>query len=973
MFKFIKNQFTNMRIKTLAYIASFAIFCILISVTFSAIYLTDKANNLEAAWEKFDKKAVTRINLLKEIQSKMGYGGMVHNFKNYILRKDPKLLINFYKSTREIDILIAQYKNLGIRPVEEESLSIIKKTKDKYKTMAILAEKLVKQNKSPLEIDPLVKVDDTEALTQITHLKNFIKNEHLQKSKAVEKLIHKQKHYIFYVSFFKSLTILCSLAIMFYLSYKRVTKPLLSINKAMKKIKNDNLNVEIPYINQKDEIGELAMSVQVFLSRTRELKIKESEIEIYVAQLQKKQKQLEQEIKNAQTADNANKMKSEFLATMSHEIRTPMNGIIGTAELMLANKLKPQQEEEVKVILNSAESLLEIINGILDFSKIEAGHVSLEDKKFNLTNLIDEVSQVVAPVIYHKNIEFITDIEPDVNQNLVGDPLRIKQVLTNLLGNAVKFTEKGFITVHIKKDSSTVPLEGFEALIFEVKDTGIGINSGTQNLIFEKFTQGDSSTTRTHGGTGLGLSISKELIKLMRGNIGLHSTQGKGSTFWFKLVLQEDRTDKQPKEEIKPFSKHKNIKAIILDSQQNHRDFLKKKLYELNIESTDTNIIQDAYSLLNANPNKFEFIFINIQNSHKNIRKKINYIKSIAPKVKVIILANPTTPSDMNDLYSNHNIDALIQKPVHLKNISNGLYKALNDEKENRKSYYKTELNENHGVHKGKKALLVEDNEINLTIGKNMLKMFGLEVDTAENGLEAIEAIKSENTKYDIIFMDCQMPVMDGYTAASQIKEIKQKENIEVAPIIALTANAMKGDYHKCINSGMDDYIPKPVHIDALNLLLDKWLSENPHPTQPIKQKKSNKEETESEEPVKALKEAHALLKTEFQALLDKFFHESEKHLENIIEGYTKHNAKLIEESAHKLKSSSLQVGAKLLSSVAEEIELNVKSHSDQQALFNEIETKLPYLKQSLKRSHESLKLFADNQANHVNSKETLN
>lgn len=950
-----------MRIRTLAYVACLAIFLILVSVSYSAYYLIDKSNILEETWQKFDENAVTRLDLIKDIQTQMGYGGMIHNFKNYILRKDTRFLINFYKSAREIDILIGKYNNLGIRKAEKHALNELRKTKNLYKQKAVLAEQLINSGKAPSEIDPLVKVNDIPALNELQNLKVQIKKEHLQQSRAVEKLVKLQKHYIYYVTLLKAITIVFSLILLFYLAYKRITKPLLAINHAMNNIKDDNLEINIPYKTQKDEIGELALAVQVFLNRTRELKIKESEINIYIQELHTKQKQLEKEIKNAQTADNANKMKSEFLATMSHEIRTPMNGIIGTAELMLVNKLNKQQKNEVKVILKSAETLLEIINGILDFSKIEAGQVTLEDKPFNLTKMLDEVTQVIAPVIYKKKLELITDIEPDVNQNLIGDPLRIKQILTNLLGNAVKFTEKGYITVHIKKDISTVPLQGFEALIFEIKDTGIGITPSIQETIFDKFTQADSSTTRTYGGTGLGLSISKELVKLMRGNIGLHSTLEKGSTFWFKLVLQEDHSTETQIQKVKKFTQE--MHAILIDETQNHRDFIKKELHHLNIKTNETTNLDDAYSLLNSNPDNFSFIILNIQNSHHNLRRHLKHIKSTSKDIRIIVLANPTTPSDMNNLYNEHHIDALVQKPVHLTNLSNAIHKALNSDKD---STYKSEFtNPNKDSHAGKKALLVEDNEINITIGSNMLQMFGLEVTTAVNGLEALEAIKEKHEQYDIIFMDCQMPVMDGYTAAYQIKELRQKNEIKDTPVIALTANAMKGDYQKCMNSGMDDYISKPIHIDSLNLLLDKWLNDE-NKSHPTKIDKGNPyapklEEVNSEQNYdKSLKEAHNLLKNEFQTLLNKFFKDSEKCLEKIIKGYTEHNKSLIEKSAHKLKSSSLQVGAKLLSSVAEEIEFNVKSYSDEDALFAELETKLPYLKQSLEKSHKSLRMFAE-------------
>lgn len=803
-------------IKTLSHIAAGCTLGILLAVIFSAVHLTQHSNQLSKSWENFDNQAVQKISLLTELQSQIGFGGMIHNFKNYVLRKDPELLNEFHTTAKQALSVIKKYRTLTIKTTETSALKTAEDAIQSYISMASIAEKMVQNGASSVEIDKAVKINDVPTLIELSRLKAQILNNQLYSQQKVEKTIADQRKYITLTALIKSCAILFTLCFVFYVCYIRISKPLVQINNAMHAIAQNNLNINVPYKNSNDEIGKIAQSVFVFLSRTRELKIQEAQVQSYVKQLEAKQKVLEEEIKKSNEATIANQRKSEFLATMSHEIRTPMNGIIGTAELMRTSPLSPEHEEDVKTIIDSAESLLLLINEVLDFSKIEAGYISIEEKEFELENILNDVAQNLAPSVYKKDLELLFEVDKSLPKTLKGDSLRFKQILTNYINNAIKFTEQGYIHVNIQKNPNVNPLKGFQAIQIEVTDTGVGIDEQAQKYIFEKFCQADISTTRKYGGTGLGLSICYELAKLMHGTVGVRSKVGKGSTFWCSLILQETQSNSTEDNRQKILKNSEHI--LIIDPNPQSRKNIAKHFRSLNFKATLTATTEDALAILASNPNKFKYIAFSTKVKSKTMRQfPVNAFKIAQSEIKVIAITPPTSPSDVNDAYHKEKVDLIIQKPLLRHKVKDHLTQ-ITDQKTHSNPQIKS-LNKFKDLH----ALCVEDNPVNLSIITSMLKKMNIQVDQAVNGEEALEIINRNKYKYHIVFMDCQMPIMDGYTATRKIQTMIKKQKIKGLPVIALTANAMKGDQQKCLNAGMSDYIAKPIHMEELVGIIEKW------------------------------------------------------------------------------------------------------------------------------------------------------
>ncbi len=640
-------------------------------------------------------------------------------------------------------------------------------------------------------------------------------------------------------------------------------------------------------VEGRDEMALLADAFNQMLTRIEQrdmqLQLHQEELEGEVAARTARLRELNEELTEAkERAEAASRLKSEFLANMSHEIRTPIHGILGSLDLVRGSGLDPERRDFIETAHTSAQQLLALINDILDFSKIEAGRLTLESEWFDIGDVMESACALVAPQATEKNLALHCLIPARIPARLRGDPTRLRQVLVNLLGNSVKFTERGEVTVSVEPVTEE---NGEVVLRFEVRDTGIGMSPLRAAELFQPFSQGDSTTTRRFGGTGLGLAICKRLVDLMGGEISVQSTPNEGATFHFTARLGRG----EPRAEAP--SKRLGLKVLVVDASTTGRAVLAASLAHWGLdyrETADADAARAALAEAAAGGAPFDLLIIDAEVAGAEQL----VAETGAAQPRVIALAPLGRSSHLA-------ADARVSRPVRRSRLYDAILTLSGRAPEPRQTTFPERR------FRGR-VLLAEDNRINQKVAFELLRRYGLEADLAADGFEALEAL--DRAHYDLVLMDLHMPRLDGLEATARIRQRETTAGGPRLPIVAVTADAIQGDRERCLAAGMDDYLSKPMGAADLERVLQRWLPESDLPAAI-----GNTESVDRE----TLTALHELLGCDFAELIADYLEDAPLLFARITDAVGQGDADALRNAAHSLKSSSANIGATALSAYA--------------------------------------------------------
>ena len=659
-----------------------------------------------------------------------------------------------------------------------------------------------------------------------------------------------------------------------------------------------------------------------------------------------------------EAAEAANHAKSSFLARMSHEIRTPMNGVLGMTELLLETALASTQRKYAETVQRSGKTLLGIINDLLDFSKIEAGKLELENVDMDLRRTMEDIVDLLAERARAKGLELACSIPPELITQVRGDPLRLGQVLTNLLGNAIKFTDQGSVVMRVaavEESASRVTMR------FALSDTGVGISAEAQSRIFEEFAQADGSTTRKHGGSGLGLAISKQLVEMMGGSIHVESVLGGGSTFWFTASFEKQTAHAHGEPATAPLGLLTGARALVIEASPINRGILLEQMANWGMNTRVAETPQQAIELLADAAGRslpYDIAIIDLGLPGADSFELARAVRSRADIGRVRLIMLTRRHVEVRTARE-AGFDACLIKPVRQTVLYECLVNALAGQAQEVAAPAAAAPAESAPAGSRGRILLVEDNVINQQVALGILQIQGYGVTVANNGKEALEAYTQDD--FDLILMDCHMPEMDGFEATMELRKREQASRRKRVPIVALTANAMAQDREECLNAGMDDHLSKPFSIQTMQEMLERWTPRSA----PAQAKISH--------PAPASEQAAAVIdrqvldylaslrtngKPELLArTINLYLVESPKLVQKLKQAAAANDAPELARSAHSLKSCSANVGARLLSRYCGDIEASARRADTEEArkIVAKVETEYGRVQSALSAEFELL------------------